>query len=144
MSITCYGEIVEAFCLSRERLIFLVKVLTKMLWWMHHPDLHFGLPGSFLIMLVLYFPVSYFSSFNVSGKWCGILWADSHVSCSFFPIIRALRYCLLFASFHTVSIYFSVTWFSCYSMFTAVNIKGVFNTSNETKYEKDAPDGMQD
>lgn len=26
-------------------------------------------------------------------------------------------------------------------MFAAVNIKGVFNTSNETKYEKDAPDG---
>jgi hypothetical protein len=26
-------------------------------------------------------------------------------------------------------------------MSAAVNIKGVFNTSNETKYEKDAPDG---
>ena len=25
---------------------------------------------------------------------------------------------------------------------TAVNIKGVFNTSNETKYEKEAPDGI--
>ncbi|KAJ8421693.1 hypothetical protein Cgig2_008815 [Carnegiea gigantea] len=27
-------------------------------------------------------------------------------------------------------------------MFAAVNIKGVFNTSNETKYEKEAPDGI--
>lgn len=27
-------------------------------------------------------------------------------------------------------------------MLTAVNIKGVFNISNETKYEKQAPDGM--
>lgn len=26
-------------------------------------------------------------------------------------------------------------------MFTAVNIKGVFNTSNETKYESEAPNG---
>ncbi|CAK9133658.1 unnamed protein product [Ilex paraguariensis] len=25
---------------------------------------------------------------------------------------------------------------------SAVNIKGVFNTSNETKYEKEAPDGL--
>ena len=27
-------------------------------------------------------------------------------------------------------------------MFAAVNIKGVFNTSNETKYENEAPDGI--
>lgn len=27
-----------------------------------------------------------------------------------------------------------------YTILTAVNIKGVFNTSNETKYEKEAPD----
>lgn len=29
-------------------------------------------------------------------------------------------------------------------MLTAVNIKGVFNISNETKYEKQAPDGMSE
>lgn len=29
-------------------------------------------------------------------------------------------------------------------MAVAVNIKGVFNTSNETKYEKEAPEGNPD
>nr|GMC90540.1 THO complex subunit 1 isoform X2 [Ipomoea batatas] len=36
---------------------------------------------------------------------------------------------------------FLLTFFH-YSTFSAVNIKGVFNTSNETKYEKEAPEGI--
>lgn len=34
-------------------------------------------------------------------------------------------------------IFMLLLWLLC----AAVNIKGVFNTSNETKYEKDPPDG---
>jgi len=32
----------------------------------------------------------------------------------------------------------------CLSILSALNIKGVFNTSNVTKYEKDAMDGEYD
>lgn len=56
----------------------------------------------------------------------------------FFPLSERSGLCLLYVMFPLTS-WIRVTLFL---MYTAVNIKGVFNTSNETKYEKEAPKGI--
>lgn len=45
-------------------------------------------------------------------------------------------------SFNLVN-YYCFFWSLNCKFFTAVNIKGLFNTSKETKYEKDAPEGTK-
>lgn len=47
-------------------------------------------------------PALTFPSFlNISGKWCGVLWAHYYVSSTFFPIIGAFRfaYCISHSPF---------------------------------------------
>ena len=53
--------------------------------------------------------------------------------------VRFFHITLLFISYFGSSL--TASDFS--RLLTAVNIKGVFNTSNETKYDKDAPDGTE-
>lgn len=78
----------------------------------------------------------------IPGKWCGVLWTNYYVSCSLFPIVRTFWYFWLkiWRCYWKFSILYLFHCGSC-SFYTAVNIKGVFNTSNETKYEKEAPAG---
>lgn len=70
---------------------------------------------------------------------------DSYLS---LPFTLLIKNSLLFM-FHIIFLFsymryhsfFLILFFVISLMLVAVNIKGVSNTSNETKYEKDAPDG---
>ena len=55
----------------------------------------------------------------------------------FFPLSERSGLCWSFMLALTLLICITL-----FLMFTAVNIKGVYNTSNETKYEKEAPNGI--
>lgn len=89
--------------------------------------------------------------FNFVGEWCSVLWTNPHVSGSLFSTVWAF-WCLFlfnpnlfelcffsFFIFLLLEIYVTLPF---WLIIAAVNIKGVFNTSNETKYEKDPPDGI--
>ena len=81
--------------------------------------------GRIIMFLAHFFPLSERSGMHITS--CPIL---ASLALAVKELQLSSRYCAHFS----FSIFVS----------SALNIKGVFNTSNETKYEKDATDGEYD
>lgn len=73
------------------------------------------------------------------------MWYSAGVFLCFLLIFSLFQSVQVIVFFKMLVVIYTIVFFGRFSFgrLTAVNIKGVFNTTMETKYEKDAPDGMQ-